>query len=99
MTYGPFTVDRRSKTIRYHGTTLELSRYEYRLLEVLLGHPGRVFSRRELMEAVWDEPEVSLERTVDTHVKTIRTKLRDIAADEDPVETKRGFGYSLRKMS
>ncbi len=91
----PFTVDTVQRTISYHGTPLSLSRYEYGILEVLVGSPGRVFSRRELMEQVWDEPEVSLERTVDTHVKMLRTKLRAVRPGHDPIETRRGFGYSL----
>lgn len=90
-----FTIDEHRKVIAYHGTDMDLSRYEYGLLRILVSHPGRVFSRRELMEQVWDEPEVSLERTVDTHIKTIRTKLHTITPNEDPIETRRGFGYAL----
>mgnify|MGYP005731813387 FL=1 len=48
------------------------------------------------MDRVWEEPEMSLERTVDTHVKTIRRKLKRIA-DEDPIVTHRGVGYSMRE--
>jgi len=91
-----FSVDAARRSIAYHDTPLSLSRYEYGILEVLVGNPGRVFSRRELMERVWDEPDVSLERTVDTHVKMLRTKLHEVRPDEDPIETRRGFGYSLR---
>lgn len=93
---GEFAIDHERRQIRYHGAALELSRYEYRILETLVRSPGRVFSRRELMEAAWDEPDVSLERTVDTHVKTIRRKLESISSDTDLIETRRGFGYSLR---
>jgi two-component system catabolic regulation response regulator CreB len=78
---GPFTIDEARKAIMYHGAARELSRCEYRILETLVRSPGQVFSRRQLMEAAWDEPEVSDERTVDTHVKTIRKKLAAIRAD------------------
>lgn len=82
------------RSILWHGEKLKLSRNEYALLSVLLSHPGRVYSRRQLMEIAWEEPEASMERTVDTHVKTIRAKLK-VAGQEDPIVTHRGFGYSL----
>ncbi len=90
-----FDIDTARRIITFHGTPLSLSRYEYGILETLVTHPGRVFSRRELMERVWDEPDVSLERTVDTHVKMLRTKLHALRPAEDHIETRRGFGYSL----
>jgi two-component system, OmpR family, catabolic regulation response regulator CreB len=93
---GRFAVDVSAMTISYHGTALELARTEFRILQTMVGHPGRVFSRRELMEAAWDQPEVSLERTVDTHIKTIRRKLEHVRPGEDPIETRRGFGYAVK---
>ncbi len=92
-----FAVDDERKQIRFHGTPLELSRIEYRLLKVLVERPGRVFSRDELMERAWDDPAASFDRTVDAHVKTLRAKLRAVAAGEDPIVTHRGMGYSLRE--
>jgi two-component system catabolic regulation response regulator CreB len=90
-------VDDDRKTICYHGTVLELSRTEYRLLKVLVDRPGRVYSRQELMEQAWDYPDVSLDRTVDAHIKQLRAKLRAVAPDDDPIQTHRGLGYSLRE--
>jgi two-component system catabolic regulation response regulator CreB len=81
------------------GTPLELSRYEYRLLEVFVGHPGQVFSRDQLMNQAWEEPEASLDRTVDTHIKTLRAKLRKVTPDYDPIKTHRGIGYSLKEQA
>ena len=72
----PFVVDEARYAISFQGNPLELSRYEYRLLRVLVLNQGRVYSREQLMEKVWDEPDMSLERTVDTHIKTLRQKLR-----------------------
>lgn len=91
----PFAVDPERLVIRYHGAALDLSRYEYRLLAALIARPGRVFSRAQLMDAAWEEPEASMERTVDTHVKSLRAKLRQVRPNEDPIRTHRGFGYSL----
>jgi two-component system catabolic regulation response regulator CreB len=93
----PFEIDEDRKRIAYFGKPLVLSRYEYRLLKVLVGRPGRVFSRQELMEHAWDAPDHSLERTVDAHIKTLRAKLRLITPERDPVKTHRGLGYSLEE--
>jgi two-component system catabolic regulation response regulator CreB len=92
-----FKLDEERRQITYFGRLLELSRYEYKLLAVLLKRPGRVYSRDELLELVWDAPEASLDRTVDAHVKNLRAKLRDIRPDADPIATHRGMGYSLKE--
>jgi two-component system, OmpR family, catabolic regulation response regulator CreB len=92
-----FALDEERRQISYFGRPLELSRYEYRLLSVLLKRPGRVYSREQLLELVWDAPEASLDRTVDAHVKNLRAKLRDIRPDVDPIATHRGMGYSLKE--
>ncbi|MGE5339541.1 MAG: two-component system response regulator CreB [Gemmatimonadota bacterium] len=92
-----FAVDDERKVIRYRGVALELPRIEYRLLKVLIERPGRVFSRDELMSRAWDDPGASFDRTVDTHIKSLRAKLRAIAPDDDPIQTHRGMGYSLRE--
>lgn len=92
-----FALDEERRQISYFGTPLELSRYEYKLLCVLLKKPGRVYSREQLLDLVWDSPEASLDRTVDAHVKNLRAKLRDIRPDADPIATHRGTGYSLKE--
>lgn len=92
-----FFIDEERKCIQYLGVMLELSRTEYRLLKVLCERPGRVFTREELMNQAWEHPDVSLERTVDAHVKLIRAKLRVVNAETDPILTHRGLGYSLKE--
>jgi two-component system catabolic regulation response regulator CreB len=91
-----FNVDELRCQISYLNHPLELTRYEYRLLKTLLSQPGRVFSRDQLMASAWEEPGASLDRTVDAHIKTLRAKLRAQAPGEDPIQTHRGLGYSLR---
>ena len=91
-------VDEERCEIRYLGVPLALSRYEYRLLKVLAQNPGRVFSREQLMEQAWDEPESAFDRTVDAHIKTLRAKLRAVRDEEDPIRTHRGMGYSLKEQ-
>ena len=84
--------------IQYLGTVLQLTRYEYRLLKLLIDHPEQVFSRQQLMDHIWEHPEHSLERTVDTHIKGLRQKLRYISTEHDPIITHRGFGYSMKRL-
>lgn len=90
-----FHLDTHKKHISYHGTPLELTRYEYCLLELLLSQPQRIFSREQLMSHIWDAPEASMDRTVDAHIKSIRAKLRAISSQDSPIKTHRGMGYSL----
>lgn len=91
-----FVVDAPGMRVRYCGQLLPLTRYEYGLLAALLEHPGRVLSRSQLMDTVWQDAEETLERTVDAHIKTLRGKLKQIDADHEPIETHRGLGYSVR---
>ncbi len=84
--------------ISYHQRPLPLTRYEYLLLKTLLLAPGRVFSRQQLMESVWAQAEESLDRTVDTHIKTLRAKLRAVEPGEPPIHTHRGLGYSVSRQ-
>lgn len=92
-----FAIDEERYQIRYHGTPLQLSRYEFRLLKVLIRKPGRVYSRDQLMELAWEEPDTALDRTVDAHIKTLRAKLRGVRDGDDPIRTHRGLGYSLKE--
>ncbi len=89
-------VDKARAVIRFRHQPLDLTRYEYLLLKTLLTQPERVFSRAQLMDQVWPDPAASFERSVDTHIKTLRAKLRDVDPEHDPIRTHRGLGYSIR---
>lgn len=93
---GRITLSRERYEACLDGKNLELSRYEFGMLEVFLRSPERVFTRNQLMERVWDEPETALDRTVDAHIKTLRKKLHGIDRSFDPIQTIRGVGYSYR---
>ena len=93
----PFQIDYEQLQISYRGTLLTLSRYEFRLLAVLIEHPGRVYSRAQLMDRAWEEPDASMDRTVDSHIKSIRAKLRAVCETVDPILTHRGIGYALKE--
>ncbi len=92
---GDFELDAAGHRARFRGAALDLTRYEFGLLEALLARPGAVLDRARLMDRVWGDALESGERTVDTHVKTLRAKLRVIAPDSDPIRTVRGLGYAL----
>ncbi|MCB1224705.1 MAG: two-component system response regulator CreB [Verrucomicrobiales bacterium] len=89
--------DERRRTVSFQGQELELSRNEYHLLLALMKHPGRVLTREQLMEMAWPDPGAASDRTVDAHVKLLRAKLRAVAPEADPIETRRGLGYALRE--
>ena len=90
-----FFSDHGKRQIFYFGQLLELSRYEYNLLYFLINRPGQVFSREQLMVRTWDEPDASMERTVDAHIKNIRAKCRQIEPEKEVIITHRGIGYAL----
>jgi len=92
---GEFALDRGGHRIRYRGRALDLTRYEYVLLDALLQRPGAILSRAQLMDRGWDSDADSGDRTVDTHIKTLRAKLRAAGAETDPIRTHRGVGYAI----
>jgi len=94
-----FAVDMSRLQIAYRGQPLKLTALEFRLLQQLVAAPERVFSREELLAAVGAATEAGYERNVDTHIKSLRAKLREIAPDSEPIQTHRGFGYSYRPAS
>ena len=72
---------------------IELTKTEFLLLRTLLRYPGRVFSREELMKGAYDDGTYVSDRTIDSHIRRLRSKLAEIGAD--PIETIRGVGYTL----
>lgn len=93
---GQFELNEPAAQIAWYGMPLNLTRYEFLLLKTLLVSPGRVYSRQQLMDLVWADAQDTFDRTVDTHIKTLRAKLRAINPDVSPINTHRGMGYSLR---
>lgn len=90
-----WNLDEERHQIRFYGKLLDLSRYEYGVLRMLVQKPGRVFTRDELLLQVWGGDNDSFDRTVDAHIKTLRAKLKLVAASHDPIRTLRGSGYAL----
>jgi len=80
---------------RLNGHLLDLTPVEFRLLNTLVRQPGRVFSRDQLMECVYTDHRVVADRTVDTHVKNLRRKLKEQNPASDPIRSVYGVGYKL----
>ena len=93
---GPFEVDVERFEISFHSQSLSLTLYEYRLLKLLIERPGRVYSREQLLDLAWNDPDTAMDRTIDTHIKTLRAKLKAVRGGPSPIQTHRGLGYSLR---
>ncbi|MBV7429434.1 MULTISPECIES: two-component system response regulator CreB [unclassified Acidovorax] len=94
-TASPFHDDEAGQRISLHSQALPLTRREYRLLSCLLRGAGRIHSRDALLAAAWGDDSDSTDRTVDTHIKTLRAKLREVDPAREYISTHRGMGYCL----
>lgn len=77
------------------GVLLDLTAVEFKLLEVLSSHPGRIYSRDQLMDAMYRDERVVADRTVDSHVKKLRRKLADVAPGEEFIHSIYAVGYQF----
>ena len=93
LAHGAVRIDRTRHRAFVDNRELDLTPTEFRLLETMLKHPGRAFSRQQLMDASIGEGAVVLERTIDVHIKTLRRKMGEV----EHVETVRGVGYRLKE--
>ncbi len=92
---GPLVLDAAAGTVRRGGEQVHLTVTEFRLLRELAEAPGRVLSRRTLLERVWDRGFFGDERIVDVHVRRLRTKIEPDPSAPRLVTTVRGLGYRL----
>lgn len=93
ITHGALTLDLDLYQASWRGESIVLTRREFELLRALLGHPGKVYSRGELMTAAYDMGTIVSERTIDSHIRRLRRKFEDAGAE--PIETVHGIGYRL----
>lgn len=90
MNFGDLTIDRERFVVEYKGQSLQFPRKEFELLSFLASKPGRVFSRDEILENVWGNEVLVVDRTIDVHVRKIREKL-----DDRFIQTVKGVGYKF----
>lgn len=95
LVLGDIAIDRETHRVRRAGAEVHLGPTEYRLLEFLMSHPGRVFSRETLLNGVWGESAYIDDRTVDVHVGRLRRALLIDTSQRDPIRTVRGAGYAF----
>ena len=93
-TFGDISVDRSAHRVRRGVKDIHLGPTEYRLLDHFMQHPGRVFSREQLLDAVWGSDVYVEARTVDVHIGRLRKAL-NIPGQNDPIRTVRSAGYAL----
>jgi two-component system, OmpR family, phosphate regulon response regulator PhoB len=97
LTVGDMALDATAHKVTRRGQVVSLGPTEFRLLKFFMEHPGRVFSRGQLLDAVWgNESEIEL-RTVDVHIRRLRKGI-EIEGAPDPVRTVRSAGYSLEAV-
>lgn len=89
-------LDEQTWKARFNQVELDLTPVEFRLLKTLNEHPGRVFSRDQLIDRLYSDHRVVTDRTVDSHVKNLRRKLEQAAPGQDPIQSIYGVGYKLQ---
>jgi DNA-binding response OmpR family regulator len=96
LTCGGLTIDREHFAVTAAGREVpKLTRQEFRILELLMQHPTRVFSKDAIFEYAWQEPYIGETKTLDVHISNLRKKLKQVS-DEEYIETVWGIGYRLK---
>jgi two-component system OmpR family response regulator len=94
LKYGPITIDPEKFRIQCHRREISLTAQEFKLLELLVRHPGRVFTREQVLNRAWGDGGLVADRTIDVHIRSLRRKFGDL----DFIETIRGVGYRAREL-
>lgn len=97
LAFKDLTFDRDAKTVFANGEPAGLTPKEFELFHLLASQPNRVFTREILLERIWGPEHIRDDRTVDTHVKNIREKMRKKNLSYDPIRTVWGVGYQFEK--
>ncbi len=78
-----------------NGKNLDLTAVEFQLLKILHSQPGRIYSRSQLMDSIYQDQRVVSDRTIDSHIKKLRKKMREVNADQDLIYSVYGVGYKF----
>lgn len=96
LTYKELLLDEKNYTVYVVGEELALTRQEYKILELFLLNPNRVFSKRDIYDYAWDEIYLGEDKTINVHISNIRKKIKNITR-EDYIETVWGIGFRLAR--
>lgn len=96
LQYKDLILNTASFSAAMHGQDISLTKQEFKILELLLSHPGRVFSKQDIYDYAWDDLYIGEDKTINVHISNIRKKLKALSA-EDYIETVWGIGFRLAK--
>ena len=94
---GPLRIDLARRTVDLNGSSVQLTYVEFELLRIMASNPGRVFSRKMLLEELWGGSDYREPRTIDVHVRHLREKLEQDPSEPEYIHTVRGVGYRFRE--
>ena len=90
-------LDKSTFEVRVKGQEIQLTRQEYKILELFMLHPTKVFSKQDIFEYAWDEYYIGEDKTINVHISNIRTKIKKIT-DDEYIDTVWGIGFRLAKQ-
>lgn len=96
LTFGDISLDKDSFEVSVNGENILLTRQEYRILELFMLHPTKVFSKQEIFEYAWEEYHIGEDKTINVHISNIRGKIKKVS-DKEYIDTIWGIGYRLSK--
>ncbi|MCR5617279.1 MAG: response regulator transcription factor [Clostridiales bacterium] len=97
LTFKDMELDKSTFEVSVKGQELQLTRQEYKILELFMLHPTKVFSKQDIFEYAWDEYYIGEDKTINVHISNIRTKIKKIT-DDEYIDTVWGIGFRLAKQ-
>ena len=99
LEFNGLVIDTVNNTVSLEGEELTLTAKEYAILELLMKHPQKVFSKSNLFESIWGDEYLSEDNTLNVHVSNLRNKLKKISPEKDFIDTVWGIGFRLHRES
>lgn len=97
LAYGDISLDKTGLALALKNTPVELTRQEFKIMELFLSHPDRVFTKQEIYSYAWEDYYIGEDKTINVHISNIRRKFKAIS-DEEYIETVWGVGFRLKKL-
>ncbi len=97
ISYKEITIDKNNYEVRVNGNIISLTRQEFRILELLMTYPGKVFTKQEIYDYAWEEYYVGVDKTINVHISNIRGKLKKYT-DKEYIETVWGIGFKMNNI-